>query len=235
MTAERPFTSAIIVAAGSGTRCGGVAQPLIPLYKGKTVFSYVLEAFAACGTVDEIVVVCKDSSRFEPLLGGIPAVFAPGGSTRAASVYSGVRAGSGQARFVCIHDCARPFIAPEDIRQVCEKAYKTGAAAACSPMRDTVKYSEPEKKVLFTPAREHLIAVATPQVFRKELYLAAYAAAQGGPEATDETTICERIGVPVAYVPLDSNNMKLTTAYDVKLAKAVCFLAESERKEREKG
>lgn len=102
-------------------------------------------------------------------------------------------------------------------------------------MRDTVKYSEPEKKVLFTPAREHLIAVATPQVFRKELYLAAYAAAQGGPEATDETTICERIGVPVAYVPLDSNNMKLTTAYDVKLAKAVCFLAESERKEREKG
>ena len=44
--------------------------------------------------------------------------------------------------------------------------------------------------------------------------------------------ICERIGVPVAYVPLDSNNMKLTTAYDVKLAKAVCFLAESERKER---
>ena len=54
-------------------------------------------------------------------------------------------------------------------------------------------------------------------------------------KATDETTICERIGVPVAYVPLDSNNMKLTTAYDVKLAKAVCFLAESERKEREKG
>ena len=84
MTAERPFTSAIIVAAGSGTRCGGVAKPLIPLYKGKTVFSYVLEAFAACGTVDESVVVCKDSSRFEPLLGGIPAVFAPGGSTRAA-------------------------------------------------------------------------------------------------------------------------------------------------------
>lgn len=99
-------------------------------------------------------------------------------------------------------------------------------------MRDTVKYIEPEKKVLFTPAREHLIAVATPQVFRREVYLAACAAARSGPEATDETTICERIGVPVAYVPLDSNNMKLTTAYDVKLAKAVCFLAESERKER---
>ena len=47
MTAERPFTSAIIVAAGSGTRCGGLAKPLIPLYKGKTVFSYVLEAIAA--------------------------------------------------------------------------------------------------------------------------------------------------------------------------------------------
>ena len=216
MTAERPFTSAIIVAAGSGTRCGGLAKPLIPLYKGKTVFSYVLEAFAACGTVDEIVVVCKDSSRFEPLLGGVSVVFAPGGATRAASVYNGVRA----------------FITPEDIRLVCEKAYETGAAAACSPMRDTVKYIEPEKKVLFTPAREHLIAVATPQVFRREVYLAACAAARRGPEATDETTICERIGVPVAYVPLDSNNMKLTTAYDVKLAKAVCFLAESERKER---
>lgn len=66
-------------------------------------------------------------------------------------------------------------------------------------MRDTVKYFEPEKKVLFTPAREHLIAVATPQVFRREVYLAACAAAKSGPEATDETTICERIGVPVAY------------------------------------
>ena len=230
MTAERPFTSAIIVAAGSGTRCGGLAKPLIPLYKGKTVFSYVLEAFAACGTVDEIVVVCKDSSRFEPLLGGVSVVFAPGGATRAASVYNGVRAADAKTKFVCIHDCA--FITPEDIRLVCEKAYETGAAAACSPMRDTVKYIEPEKKVLFTPAREHLIAVATPQVFRREVYLAACAAARSGPEATDETTICERIGVPVAYVPLDSNNMKLTTAYDVKLAKAVCFLAESERKER---
>ena len=217
MTAERPFTSAIIVAAGSGTRCGGLAKPLIPLYKGKTVFSYVLEAFAACGTVDEIVVVCKDSSHFEPLLGGVSVILAPGGA---------------KTKFVCIHDCARPFITPEDIRLVCEKAYETGAAAACSPMRDTVKYIEPEKKVLFTPAREHLIAVATPQVFRREVYLAACAAAKSGPEATDETTICERIGVPVAYVPLDSNNMKLTTAYDVKLAKAVCFLAESERKER---
>ena len=146
MTAERPFTSAIIVAAGSGTRCGGLAKPLIPLYKGKTVLSYVLEAFAACGTVDEIVVVCKDSSRFEPLLGGVSVVFAPGGATRAASVYNGVRAADAKTKFVCIHDCARPFITPEDIRLVCEKAYETGAAAACSPMRDTVKYIEPEKK-----------------------------------------------------------------------------------------
>ena len=142
------------------------------------MFSYVLEAFAACGTVDEIVVVCKDSSRFEPLLGGVSVVFAPGGATRAASVYNGVRAADAKTKFVCIHDCARPFITPEDIRLVCEKAYETGAAAACSPMRDTVKYIEPEKKVLFTPAREHLIAVATPQVFRREVYLAACAAAR---------------------------------------------------------
>ena len=103
MTAERPFTSAIIVAAGSGTRCGGVAKPLIPLYKGKTVFSYVLEAFAACGTVDEIVVVCKDSSRFEPLLGGIPAVFAPGVGLQRCP--GGERAGE-----VCLHPRLRASV-----------------------------------------------------------------------------------------------------------------------------
>lgn len=232
MTAERPFTSAIIVAAGSGTRCGGLAKPLIPLYKGKTVFSYVLEAFAACGTVDEIVVVCKDSSRFEPLLGGVSVVFAPGGATRAASVYNGVRAADAKTE-IRLHPRLRAAVHhagghPAGLR----KGVRDRRGGGVQPMRDTVKYIEPEKKVLFTPAREHLIAVATPQVFRREVYLAACAAARSGPEATDETTICERIGVPVAYVPLDSNNMKLTTAYDVKLAKAVCFLAESERKER---
>ena len=73
MRAERPgshhpYTAAVIVAAGSGTRMGGTAKPLIPLYKGKTVFEYVLDAFADCPVIDEIIVVCKDKSLFEPLL-----------------------------------------------------------------------------------------------------------------------------------------------------------------------
>lgn len=238
MRAERPgshhpYTAAVIVAAGSGTRMGGTAKPLIPLYKGKTVFEYVLDAFADCPVIDEIIVVCKDKSLFEPLLGGRKAVFSPGGSTRALSVFNGVQKAGAHAEFVCIHDCARPFITSGDISAVCNKAYETSAASGCVNTRDTIKYLEPEHNVLFTPKRENLISVVTPQVFRRDVYLAAYSASLGGAEATDETTICERAGFTVSYVPLDSNTMKLTTAYDVKLAKAVCFLDRSENKRGE--
>jgi 2-C-methyl-D-erythritol 4-phosphate cytidylyltransferase len=231
---KRPFVSGIIVAAGSGVRmnaglpAGKVSKPLIKL-GGKTVFEYVIEAFAA-SCVDEIIVVCSDKTVFLPL---IPANinkqvhFTEGGKTRAVSVYNGVSATRKGDGLVCIHDCARPFVTSEIIDKVVEAALQSGAATASHPATDTIKYVNPEAKTVYTPERKYLVSVQTPQVFSKKIYTISYALAQKqNMTATDETSMVENAGFSVTYVETPKTNIKLTTPEDIKTAKAILFLQE---------
>ena len=214
---------AVIVAAGSGKRMGGVSKPLIKLGK-KTLFEYVLEAFCA-SSVDSIVVVCSGQNE-EALkdiaanFGEKPISFSPGGNTRAESVFFGVKE-CGRCDYVCVHDCARPFVTPEIIENVIAGAKETGASTACSPVTDTIKFVDEEHGAIYTPEREHLLSIQTPQCFRREYYLPAFALAASDKKVfTDESALMEHAGIKVNYVRCDASNIKLTTKDDLEMFKA---------------
>ncbi len=226
MKADKPFVSAIILAAGSGARMGGVSKPLIKL-GNKTLLERVVETFSDCKSVGEIIVVTKDADVFAPLIKtGKPFSFAEGGKSRADSAANGVKAAK-KADFVCIHDCARPFITVDEVEKLISEAIKTGASCACTRVTDTVKYISEEEKCLYTPKRDNLRAVQTPQIFKKDVYIVSRAKAlKDGFVSTDDTSIAEHAGFTVSYVECSPLNMKLTTPDDIKIAKAINFLEE---------
>lgn len=223
----RTDVCAVIIAAGSGTRMGGVSKPEIKL-DGITLFERVLEAFCASDVREIVVVAGENRPRLEALASKFtqkPIRFTDGGKTRSESVFHGVCASSKDCALICAHDCARPFVTPDIIRTVIDGASDTGASTACAPVTDTVKYVDPEHKAVYTPKRDHLLAIQTPQVFRKDHYEAAYAMAckQGG-TFTDETSMLEAAGAKVAYVQTDPRNIKLTTKEDILLARALLLV-----------
>ncbi|MEG1743377.1 MAG: 2-C-methyl-D-erythritol 4-phosphate cytidylyltransferase [Clostridia bacterium] len=225
---NNPRVSAVIVAAGSGTRMGGISKPLITLGK-KTVFERVIDAFCSAELIDDIIVVCKDKTEYEKLIPECvkPVTYVQGGKTRCDSVYNGVMLANGC--FVCIHDCARPFIKPEDIDKLVTCAYKSGAACACTPVNDTIKYVDNAQKLIYTPKRDNLLSLQTPQIFKKDIYTVAYLKAKADNLlTTDDTAIVEHSGFKVEYLPIGSYNIKLTNTDDIKTAKAMVFLNEKE-------
>ena len=211
---------AVIAAAGSGRRMGGVSKPNIKVL-GKTLFEYVLDAFdKSC--VNEIVVVCSEDNELslrELAVGyNKPIIFTRGGETRAESVKNCVTQSSKEAEIICVHDCARPFVTAEMIDEAVEKASFHGASCVCADITDTVKYKQPNGCVQ-TPERSALFAVQTPQCFKKSLYLHAVNAVDGNISGfTDETSLLEEIGVEVCYFKRKETNIKLTKTDDVPIA-----------------
>lgn len=213
-------TCAIIAAAGSGVRMGGVSKPNIVLL-GKTLFEYVLGAFNA-SSVDEIVVVCSEDNglSLSKLAKGNakPVKFVRGGSTRAVSVFNGISASD--AEIFCVHDCARPFITPDIINAAVLSAATHGASCVASPITDTVKLKSDTGEII-TLDRSKMFAVQTPQCFKKSLYLLARANAENAEGFTDETSLLEQSGIKVEYILNHETNLKLTSASDIPLAEAI--------------
>ncbi len=221
MRADKPYVTAIIAGAGNGTRMGGVNKAFIKIGE-KTGFRMVMEAFSSCSVVDEIVVVCRDTAPYEEELAemGLSVTFAKGGQTRTRSVMNGVAAASKKSEFFCIHDCARPLVTPEIIEAVVKAAFEKGAACACTPVTDTIKYVDRETGTTYTPERKHLLALQTPQVFARDVYtVSAAMAVKDGLAATDDTTLAEHAGFKVEYVETDKTNIKLTSVEDVYVAR----------------
>ena len=209
----------IIVAAGSGTRMGGVSKPNIKIL-GVTLFEYVLKAFFQ-SMADDIVVVCsKDNiESLKEIAAGYnkEISFVLGGSTRAESVFNGITAA--KADIACVHDCARPFITACLIDQTIKTAAEKGASCLCSPITDTVKHKDPQTGIVSTPNRDNMFAVQTPQCFKTEHYLNAKAkAGESYRSFTDETSLLEAAGVEVEYIKTSCTNIKLTTVDDIPIA-----------------
>jgi 2-C-methyl-D-erythritol 4-phosphate cytidylyltransferase len=208
----------VIVAAGTGTRLGRPEpKALVPL-GGRPLLSWTLEAFAPIAF--ERTVVTAPPERivdFERLVGGRGRVVA-GGATRSASVRRGVEAlAPAEADVVAVHDAARPFLAPEEIHAVLRAADETGAAIAATPVVDTIKRVE-GGRIAQTVERADLVGAATPQAFRFAVLREALAS---GGEATDEAALCEKMGRPVAVVPVSRFTFKITTPEDLELAEAI--------------
>jgi 2-C-methyl-D-erythritol 4-phosphate cytidylyltransferase len=212
----------LVVAAGHGNRFGGYKQ-LVPL-EGKPVLIHSIQVFERCRQIYGIVVVAP-SRRFA-LVRRMLRTYAVrrllavvrGGETRAESVQAGlaVLPASG---WVVVHDAVRPLIYPAMLAKGIKACRECGAATYGYPVSDTLKQVKGQE-VLSTVDR--LVAVQTPQFFGLELLRRAHAAARkAGSAATDDCELVERLGVRPVWIPGPRTNLKLTTAEDMDIVRAL--------------
>jgi 2-C-methyl-D-erythritol 4-phosphate cytidylyltransferase/2-C-methyl-D-erythritol 2,4-cyclodiphosphate synthase len=160
-----------------------------------------------------------DELRAAPWLAGHEAAVVSGGRRRQDSVAEGVRAAS--ADIVLVHDAARPFVSPELVRRVIEGVERQGAAIPALPVVDALKRAQGEL-ITASAERAGLYRAQTPQGARRELLTAAADAHAHGPDdIPDEADLLARDGVPVAIVPGDPDNIKVTLPEDLVLARRI--------------
>ena len=195
---------------------------------GRAVAAWAAAAFEACAEVGEIVVVTAAGreDEFRGLLGGLAKVRAvvPGGVMRHLSVWEGLMAVDPAMELVAVHDAARPLVSPGLIARCFARAREVGAAAAASPVADTLKRADPRTGLVAGGVdRMDLWAMGTPQVFRVELLRRAYENILAtGETVTDEVSAVERLGAPVALVDTgEEANFKITYPRDLILARLV--------------
>ena len=209
---DRPSTTALIVAAGSGTRAGGALPKQYAMVAGKPLVAHAYAAFARHPAVDEVVVVIAAGAEAmaEAALGDVPIVV--GGATRRESVARGLAAVSG-AR-VLVHDAARPFVPAAVIDRVLAALDEAEAAMPVLAVADTLV-----RGGAVVP-RDGLARVQTPQGFRTDALRAAHAGWPAGEEATDDAQMVRRLGGSVALVQGDAMLDKVTHPDDFAAAEA---------------
>jgi 2-C-methyl-D-erythritol 4-phosphate cytidylyltransferase len=214
--------SAVIVAAGKGTRMGPNVDKLFLEMAGRPVAAHTWQRFNDAACIDEIIVVVRD---------GMQTAFAElaeqfqlrkkfrlvaGGRERQDSVWNGLEAVSAGTEIVAIQDAARPCTSEKLIAATIAAARETGAAVAAQPVTDTIKESADGRLVTRTPDRAKLWAVQTPQTFRLEVIRRALAEVRKkNLHVTDDTAACELIGQPVRLVPGAVPNPKVTRPEDL--------------------
>jgi 2-C-methyl-D-erythritol 4-phosphate cytidylyltransferase len=216
------MTSAIIVAAGKGTRMGPNIDKLFLELCGEPVIAHTWRRFDRSAVIDEIVVVVREGmqSAFAQVADrcGLskPYRLIAGGKERQDSVWNGLQAISPQAEIVAIQDAARPCTSLELIAATVQSAREVGAAVAAQPVTDTIKESSDGTMVERTLDRSRLWAVQTPQTFRVDIIRRALDEVRArGLVVTDDTAACELIGCPVKLVISNLPNPKVTRPEDL--------------------
>lgn len=217
----RPSCAAVIVAAGSATRMGGIDKVLAEL-EGLPVLSRTLRVFDDHAMIDSIIVVAREDQMEKISRVCSPyqkvRIVVPGGKSRQESVMRGLAAVPDGTQLVAIHDGARPLVTPEIIEKAILKAEKFGAAAPAIPVKDTIKVSK-NGGVDETPERKTLFAVQTPQVFDRELIVGALQSAMEKRIAlTDDCSAVEALGGTVMLTEGSEENIKITTPLDLEIA-----------------
>jgi 2-C-methyl-D-erythritol 4-phosphate cytidylyltransferase len=217
--------SAIIVAAGAGTRLGARIPKGFVTLGGRNLFLYSLQTLLAHQSVSNAVLVVPKgfeqkavrsvhASKFSKKV-----IVVSGGEKRWQSVERGVRAV--ESEWVLVHDAARPFVTRAVIDAVLEKKKRYDCVITATPEADTLRLANGELAGE-TVDRSRLVKVGTPQLFRRSVLLRVFAEAprlESPP--TDEAVLMQRAGVPVALAAGDPANFKITTPADLALAEAL--------------
>ena len=224
---NRTHCTAIIVAAGSATRMQGIDKVLARL-KDEPVIVHTIRAFQNASCIDEIVVVARqdqlgkigflvDQYGFDK----VHAVVA-GGDSRMASVEAGLRAASKDTVLAAIQDGARPLVTEKVIKDAVDMALSYHASAPAIYVKDTIKVVDSAGRVVQTPERDMIRAVQTPQVFDRDLLLAAWERARSQRlNYTDDCGAMEGLGVHVYLTEGSEENIKITTPLDLKIAELI--------------
>lgn len=221
-----PTCTALIVAAGKGTRFGGPLPKQYALLNGLPVLRHTLLVYRATAeiTAVRVVIAAGDDDPYRASVAGLdlpPPI--RGGASRQQSVLNGLEALiPDPPDFVAIHDAARPFVQPAEISACLAAAATEGVDGAVVgvPVADTVKRTSPQGVVVETVPRANLWRAQTPQIFRFDRLLAAHRAAAGLAESeatalTDDSAVAERAGLKVVMVQGSDDNRKITTSTDL--------------------
>jgi 2-C-methyl-D-erythritol 4-phosphate cytidylyltransferase len=233
--------TAIIVAAGSSQRMG--FDKLFATIAGKPIIAHTLHAFERASSVSEIIVVAREdrhdeirkishAENFKKVRSTVA-----GGERRQDSVRAGLNRLNVDAKYVAVHDAARPLIGPEQIERVFEQCVIHGAAALAEAVNDTLKRGDVdpvgsrsrhagqvEQVIVVTGSvdRHQLYAMQTPQVFERALIEEAYRTADmENLSLTDEVSAVERFGRKVVLVPNNDFNFKITYPRDLALGEFI--------------
>jgi 2-C-methyl-D-erythritol 4-phosphate cytidylyltransferase len=209
--------SAIIPAAGQGTRMGSAIPKQFLLLQGKPILHHTLRAFEASGQVDSVILVVpeKDSAaaKKEWLLGY---------DIVKKIVYNGFQALDADTDVVLVHDGVRPFVTGDMILRAIEAAKNFGAAITAIPVNDTIKLADADGFVEKTVDRSGLWRVQTPQAFQYAVLNEAFQkAVQDSYYGTDEGSLLEYAGKKVKIIEGSEMNIKITRQEDLILGEAI--------------
>lgn len=225
---QREKCTAVVLAAGRGTRMGTEVQKQYLEIGGKPVLYYSLEVFEKSTIIDEIVLVVGENQKeycqkeivekygFQKVKGIVQ-----GGAERYHSVWNGLQ--EVEDGYVFIHDGARPFVDEEILCRAYADVREHRACVVGMPVKDTIKISDEQGLVAETPNRTLLWMIQTPQVFEVSLVKKAYSKLieQGITIATDDAMVVEMmLGSKVKLVKGSYENIKITTPEDLIVAQA---------------
>jgi 2-C-methyl-D-erythritol 4-phosphate cytidylyltransferase len=225
-----PNFAVILPAAGQSRRFHDKAykKPFAPL-AGRAVWLHSAERFMNRADVKQLIVVISPEDRdlFDLKFGANIAILGvtvvEGGAERVDSVQRALEKLKDGIDFVAVHDAARPCLADPWIDEVFAAAERDGAAILAAPVQSTLKRVDEKgkvKRIIETADRQSIWEAQTPQVFRRELLIEAYAK-RGREPVTDDAQLVERLGKPVTVVPCSPLNIKITIRDDLKLAEQV--------------
>ncbi|MDI6601263.1 MAG: 2-C-methyl-D-erythritol 4-phosphate cytidylyltransferase [Thermoanaerobacteraceae bacterium] len=219
---------AILLAAGKSIRMGmGFNKTLIEV-EGKPLLWYSLKVLEQCELINEIMlIVQRDIAEYVKInivdkhgFGKVKKIV-EGGNERQFSVYNGLFA-INEADVIVVHDGARPLITESMVVDVITAAYEYGSSTVGVPLKDTVKMVDGNNLVKYTPDRNSMWIIQTPQAFRFDILKTAHEKAiEDGFIATDDCALVERIGGTVKIVEGNYRNIKVTTPEDLVVLEAL--------------
>lgn len=221
----------VIVAGGKGLRMGGdLPKQFIPMH-GKPLLMHTLEAFYNWNNETEIILVLPlDHQPYWQMLCKEIGCKAPhrvvtGGKTRFHSVRNGLEViesellSSGEQAIIAVHDGVRPFVSSDTIDSCFKSAENNGAAVPVLPMIDSLREIKSEEES--SPVdRSKYCSVQTPQVFRSDILFESYKQEYNS-LFTDDASVVEAKGFKVSLVKGNRENIKITTPFDLLIAKAI--------------
>jgi 2-C-methyl-D-erythritol 4-phosphate cytidylyltransferase len=220
----RGDVAVLVAAAGSGVRLGAGAPKALCLLAGEPLLAHAVRRVAAAPSVGHVVIAAPaaEVNGVRALIAAVaaaaPVTVVAGGPSRQASVAAALAAAPAEFEIVLVHDAARA-LAPAALVERVAAAVRGGwgAVVPVLPVVDTIKQVDPVGTVAGTVDRAALRVVQTPQGFRREVLIAAHAAAVD--DLTDDAGLAEKIGVVVGTVPGDEAAMKITRPFDLRVAR----------------
>ena len=215
-----PQFAAILPAAGSSTRFGGVTNKLHEILIGQTVLERSIAAFANREDVSQIVIPTR--GKLDIKIYSEKLTVCEGGQSRAHSVWNALKNVRAEIEWVAIHDAARPLVSQKLIDETLAAAIQYGAAVGAMPVALTIKQATGPlpAKVECTVPRQKLFAMQTPQIMRRTALLHAF---ENCPipldQVTDDVQLIELMGHEVWLVAGEESNLKITTPIDLEIAK----------------